>query len=393
MQSCDSKDNLERQSSGNLHLNVPMSGNLTLSVPRISAPSSPQSSPLLPRSRSSSVHTHQQVYSQHSISSRPSSQASSNSNSASPGNSMFDSMDPADEEVRHINSSAKDWAGGPHEGRSNSLSPYASPCVQLPVPLKNCSSTTSLLGPGGKEKDLKKFYSVDTEGFLAKPSWANDPRRHSIEICSTIDDEEVFELPAEEQRRPSLHGASVSPGHLSVPRKKKMSPPCIAIEPPLEAELSAPVASLTKISESSMLLRRRTPSCEISMQRDSLDLLEPPPPPPPHAEPPPKVERRRNEHLSIPQFSFDQSDLSSLSSMSDILSDSDQSNHSSFDTKLESIASTGLSKLDHNLQIQSNEGLEGSNPTLLSVSRSPLRKRGLIRMASTREEDVEDSAV
>ncbi|XP_061078951.1 voltage-dependent T-type calcium channel subunit alpha-1H-like [Conger conger] len=396
MQSCDSKDTLERQSSDSLHLKVPIPGSLILPVPRISAPSSPQASPLLPRSRSSSVHTHQQVYSQHSISSRPSSQASSNSNSPSPGTSMFDSMDPADEEVRHINSSAKDWAGDQHEARSHSLSPYASPSDQPLVPLKNCSSTTSLLGPGLKEKDLKKFYSVDTEGFLAKPSWANDPRRHSIEICPSIDDEAAFELPAEEQRRPSLHGASVSPGHLPTHRKKKMSPPCIAIEPPLEAELSAPVTSLTKISESSMLLRRRTPSCEITVQRDSMDLLEPPPPPPALAEPPTKVERRplcRNEHLSIPQFSFDQSDLSSLSSMSDILSDSDQSNHSSFDTKMEGIASTELSKLDHHLQIQPSEGLEGSNPTMLSVSRSPLRKRGLIRMASTREEDVEDSAV
>ncbi|KAJ8246072.1 hypothetical protein GJAV_G00263340 [Gymnothorax javanicus] len=387
MQSCDSKDNLERQSSDSLHLKVPVPGNLIL--PRISAPSSPQASPLLPRSRSSSVHTHQQVYSQHSISSRPSSQASSNSNSPSPGNSMFESVDPADEEVRHINSNAKDWAGGQPEARSHSLSPYACPSGQLPVSVKNCSSTTNLMGPNSKDKDLKKFYSVDTEGFLAKPSWASDSRRHSIEICPSMEDDLVFEAPAEPQRRPSLCGESASPVQLPAHRKKKMSPPCISIEPPLEAEMSGPVASLSKMSDCSMLLRRRTPSSEFSMQRDSLDLLESPaPPPPPPAEPPTKGERcplSRNEHLSIPQFSFDQSDLSSLSSMSDILSDSDQSTlSSSFDHKQESVAGTELSKLDHQ-QTHANEALEGSNPSLLSVSRSPLRKRGLIRMAKARE--------
>ncbi|KAI1896125.1 hypothetical protein AGOR_G00091590 [Albula goreensis] len=407
VQSCDSKDNLERQSSDSLHLKVPMPGTLTLPVPRISAPSSPQSSPLLaPRSRTSSVHTHRQVYSQHTIPSRPSSQASSNSNSASPGNSMFESVDPADEEVRHINCSAKEWAEGQAEARSLSLSPYAS-LSQLPNnALKNCSSATNLPGCGVKEKDLKKFYSVDTEGFLAKPSWADDPRRHSIEICPSIDDDSVFEQPADEHRRASLHGPPVSPCHLTIHRKKKMSPPCISIDPPLEAELPVSTASLTKISESSMLLRRRTPSCDSALQRDSLDLLEPtplpqpPPPVPPQspllAEPPPKPERRpgtcRNEHLSIPQFSFDQSDLSSLSSMSDILSDSDQSTHSSsFDTKPEGVAKAELSKLDH-LQVHPNEDLGGGSSTaLLSVSRSPLRKRGLIRMASTREEDADDS--
>ncbi|KAG7491953.1 hypothetical protein MATL_G00009230 [Megalops atlanticus] len=392
VQSCDSKDNLERQSSDSLHLKVPGPGNVVLPVPRISAPSSPQASPLLPpRSRTSSVHTHRQVYSQHSIPSRPTSQASSSSNSASPGNSMFDSADPADEEVRHINSSAKDWGGEHPDVRSHSLSPYTPPSAQMPPSLKNCSSATNLLGGSINEKDLKKFYSVDTEGFLAKPTWADDPRRHSIEICPSMEDHSAFEQPAEEQRRASLHSPPVSPGHLTVHRKKKMSPPCISIEPPLETELSKPSASLTKISESSMLLRRRTPSCESTLQRDSLDLLEPPPLP--IAEPPPKVERRpscRNEHLNIPQFSFDQSDLSSLSSMSDILSDSDQSTHSSFDTKIEGGANTEVSKRDH-LQICPNDGLESSNPALLSVSRSPLRKRGLIRMASTRDEDIEDS--
>ncbi|XP_066546296.1 voltage-dependent T-type calcium channel subunit alpha-1H [Amia ocellicauda] len=390
MQSSDTKDHLESQCSDSLQ------GSLALAVPLISAPSSPQRSPLLPRARTSSVHTHRQVYSQHSIPSRTSSQASSsnhsNSASASPGSSMFDSIDPADEEVRHINSSAKDW-GGPAEVRSHSLSPYTTPSIQVPVPLKNCSSTTSLAGSTTKDKDLKKFYSVDTEGFLAKPSWADDPRRHSIEICPPIDDDSAFEQPEDEQSSPPVRGPSTSPCGLTAQRKKKMSPPCISIDPALENELSAPAASLTKISENSMLLRRRTPSCESALQRDSLDLQEPQPP-----TEPPKAERRplpscRSENLSVPQFSFDQSDISSLSSMSDILSDSDQSTHSCsicFEPQPEGMAGSEQPKLDH-LSVQPNEGSGNSSQTLLSISRSPLRKRGLVRMASTRDEDTDNS--
>nr|XP_015215842.1 PREDICTED: voltage-dependent T-type calcium channel subunit alpha-1H isoform X3 [Lepisosteus oculatus]XP_015215843.1 PREDICTED: voltage-dependent T-type calcium channel subunit alpha-1H isoform X3 [Lepisosteus oculatus]XP_015215844.1 PREDICTED: voltage-dependent T-type calcium channel subunit alpha-1H isoform X3 [Lepisosteus oculatus]XP_015215845.1 PREDICTED: voltage-dependent T-type calcium channel subunit alpha-1H isoform X3 [Lepisosteus oculatus]XP_015215846.1 PREDICTED: voltage-dependent len=389
VQSSDSKDNLTAQSSDSLHLKVPGQSNLALPVPRIAAPSSPQPSPTPPRARTSSVHTHRQVYSQHSIPSRAASQTSSPINSASPESSMFGSIDPADEEVRHINSSAKDW-GGHSEVRSHSLSPYASPGSQVPGLLKNCTSATSLAGSHVKDKDLKKFYSVDTEGFLAKPSWADDPRRHSIEICPSIDgddDDSVFEQPADGPRRSSL----VSPHGLAVQRKKKMSPPCISVDPPLENELSAPAASLAKISESSMLLRRRTPSCEAALPRDSLDLMEPQPPP----EPPAKTEKRppcRNEHLSVPQFSFDQSDVSSLSSMSDILSDSDQSSQSSmcYDPKPESETGSELKTLDH-LRVRQGEDPEDKSQALISVTRSPLRKRGLVRMPSTRDKDTDDS--
>uniref|UniRef100_A0A8C9T7A2 Voltage-dependent T-type calcium channel subunit alpha-1H n=1 Tax=Scleropages formosus TaxID=113540 RepID=A0A8C9T7A2_SCLFO len=160
--------------------------------------------------------------------------------------------------------------------RSHSLSPYACPDGKVPVPLKNCSSAANLLACGLREKELKKFYSVDTKGFLAKPSWAEDTRRHSIEICPSVDDSGLdFEAPMEGRRRSSLHGQTVPPECLTVHRKKKMSPPCISVEPPLETELLTPAASRGKIPESSMLLRRRTPSFDSPLQRDSLELPDP----------------------------------------------------------------------------------------------------------------------
>uniref|UniRef100_A0A8C8EDN3 Calcium voltage-gated channel subunit alpha1 H n=1 Tax=Otus sunia TaxID=257818 RepID=A0A8C8EDN3_9STRI len=166
------------------------------------------------------------------------------------------SSDLADEEVCHINSSAKDWGGEHSDAGSRSTSPFISPAPS-PVPLKNCS-TTNLSRGSSKEKDLKKFYSIDTKGFLNKPSWADDQRRHSIEICPSISDGDCsFEDPAEEKQRSPAHIQTESEYIHGARRKKKMSPPCISIDPPMEDDGGA--ASRTKPSENSML-RRRTPS-------------------------------------------------------------------------------------------------------------------------------------
>uniref|UniRef100_A0A8C6JWX5 Voltage-dependent T-type calcium channel subunit alpha n=1 Tax=Melopsittacus undulatus TaxID=13146 RepID=A0A8C6JWX5_MELUD len=161
---------------------------------------------------------------------------------------------------------SKDWGAEHSDTGSRSTSPFISPAPS-PVPLKNCS-TSSLTGGSSKEKDSKKFYSIDTKGFLNKPSWADDQRRHSIEICPSISHGDCsLEEPAEDkQRSPArihmeseyIHGAR---------RKKKMSPPCISIDPPMEDESST--ASRTKPSENSML-RRRTPSCEFPVSGCSL---------------------------------------------------------------------------------------------------------------------------
>lgn len=259
VQSFDSKDNLERQAGIT-------TGSFKLHFPRIPGPSIPQESPLLPpRGHAPSVRTFQQPYSQHNISSRPPSLASS-SRSTSPSGSMFDSADPTDEEVRHINSTARLWAGVQAEARSHSLSPYATSGTLLPIIVKNCSSAANL----GElsVKDPKKCFGVDTEGFLAKPYGADDHRRHSIEICSSVDDG-MFGQELSEKRHVPMRGQS-----LHIPRKKKMSPPCISIEPLFETEAPASLASMKKLSESSMLLRRRTPSYDLALQRDSLDMPE-----------------------------------------------------------------------------------------------------------------------
>ncbi|NWR75399.1 CAC1H protein, partial [Centropus unirufus] len=136
---------------------------------------------------------------------------------------------------------------------------------------ENCS-TTSLAGGSGKEKDLKKFYSIDTKGFLNKPSWADDQRRHSIEICPSISDgDSRFEDPAQEKQRSPAHIQPEAEYIHGARRKKKMSPPCISIDPPMEDDGGA--ASRTKPSENSML-RRRTPSCELPAYRESSELAE-----------------------------------------------------------------------------------------------------------------------
>ncbi|XP_058233961.1 voltage-dependent T-type calcium channel subunit alpha-1H [Hemibagrus wyckioides] len=288
VQMCDSKGNPDK------HIRSTRAS-VTIPVPRISSPSSPLVSHFLPSyCHMSNVCTLQHSHHRRIIYSRPSSRASS-----SPSDSMLDSADPADEEVHHINSSARLWAGVPAEGRCHSLSPYITP---WPLPVKNCTSATNLTGYSTKDKDFK-FFSVDTRGFLDKPSCSEDHRRHSIEICSSVDNN-AFEQEVCEKRHLPIRGQS-----LHIPRKKKMSPPCISVDPPLEMELPPSLASMKKLSEST-LLRRRTPSYELALQRDSLDFLE-------HqlsSQPLIKVERQLShcgEYLSLPRFPFHKSDSGS----------------------------------------------------------------------------------
>ncbi|NXW28227.1 CAC1H protein, partial [Phaetusa simplex] len=195
-----------------------------------SLPGTPPHSPPSSPHRHPSTLTRKHTCGQHGVPSRPPSPGGSAPN---PEGSLFESSDLADEE--------------------------------------NCS-TTSLSRSSSKEKDLKKFYSIDTKGFLNKPSWADDQRRHSIEICPSISDGDCsFEDPAEEKQRSPAHIQTESEYIHGARRKKKMSPPCISIDPPMEDDGGA--ASRTKPSENSML-RRRTPSCEFPAYRESLELVE-----------------------------------------------------------------------------------------------------------------------
>ncbi|PIO27857.1 hypothetical protein AB205_0141850, partial [Aquarana catesbeiana] len=302
-QNGDSKEGLQVETLENGKLRTPSN---TLAPPLLcptplSLQGTPQSSPKPPsHHRHSSVRTRKHVYSQHSIPSRPSSCSSENTN---PEESTMESSDPADEEVSHINSSAKGWQVQSNH-RSLSVSPFISQASSPPPLLKNCNSTASLAGTSSK--DLKKFHSVDTQGFLAKPMWAEDQRRHSIQICPSIDDDgdSCFDLSIDDKHDSSILFQS-DPEYINgVRRKKKMSPPCISIDPPMEDESGT--ASRTKVSENSMMLRRRTPSCESTAYRDSLDLGDNQ-----SGEQPSKSERRnqatcRNEHLVIPGYTFDQ---------------------------------------------------------------------------------------
>ncbi|XP_056258532.1 voltage-dependent T-type calcium channel subunit alpha-1I isoform X1 [Seriola aureovittata] len=201
--------------------------------------------------------------------------------------------DPADEEVYHITSSAhhrwRDEEEGRQESRgkaarSHSLSPYTSPysldsSPPPPPPLLPSSSrsTLSLLAAGLKDRDFRKGFSVDTQGLLDKPSslavgHPEDQRRHSIEVClpqAVITGDDQFYT--QEAHRSEKGGQafpmrvqSVGGGH----RKKKMSPPCISIHPPSERE-HPQIASPPKLADCSMMLRRRTPSYDLTPHTQS----------------------------------------------------------------------------------------------------------------------------
>ncbi|XP_027468787.2 voltage-dependent T-type calcium channel subunit alpha-1H isoform X1 [Zalophus californianus] len=208
-----------------------------------------------PRSpRPSSVRTRKHTFGQRCVSGRP----------PAPGGEEAETPDPADEEVSHITSSA--------------LSPSASPAAR---------------GGGGSDPDLRRFYSVDAQGFLDQPGHADEQRRSSGEQGGGEGHPEAREAKA---RAPEAEPA------LGARRKKKMSPPCISVDPPVEDESTAraPVAE-----GSSTTLRRRTPSCEATPHRDSLEPVEGA-----GVDPATRGERRaqapcRAEHLTVPNFAFE----------------------------------------------------------------------------------------
>ncbi|XP_042683623.1 voltage-dependent T-type calcium channel subunit alpha-1H [Centrocercus urophasianus] len=314
-----------------------------------------------PRSPPTSPHRHPSLTRKHSCSQHG--VPSPTESPPRPQGCLLEPSDLADEEVRHINSSAKDW-GEHSEAGSCSTSPFVSPAAS-PVPLKNCS-TSSLATGSSKERDLKKFYSIDTKGFLTKPSWADDQRRHSIEICPSVRDGDCgFEERAEEKPRSPAHIQPESEYIHGARRKKKMSPPCISIDPPMEDDGGA--ASRTKPSENSML-RRRTPSCEFPAYREPLEPAEAQP-----GEPGCKAERRA-QHLAIPGFSFEQSDGGgSLSSLSDLL---------------DSGRSTPDCELRKPEPLKTQRSNAEKSKELLSVAKSPVRMQDLVTVAT--EEDIDE---
>ncbi|XP_048188579.1 voltage-dependent T-type calcium channel subunit alpha-1H isoform X2 [Perognathus longimembris pacificus] len=230
---------------------------VTLGDPLQSPPHSP---------RPASVRTRKHTFGQRCISSRP----------PTPGGEEAEVADLADEEVSHITSSAQPWpAAGPH-------SPAASPVAH---------------GAAGSGQDLRRFCSMDAQGFLNKPGRADTQRWPSMELGigdSHLDPGEV------RGRAPELEPA------LGARRKKKMSPPCISVDPPTEDEGSTrPPAA----EGGSTTLRRRTPSCEAHR-----DCPEPAEGLGTGGDPAAKGERRaqvscRAEHLTVPSFAFEPLDV------------------------------------------------------------------------------------
>nr|XP_028697145.1 voltage-dependent T-type calcium channel subunit alpha-1H isoform X4 [Macaca mulatta] len=252
-------DSLEGQIDGPRDTLDPVeTGEKTLVRP-VSQGGSLQSPPRSPRPASTRTRKH--TFGQRCVSSR----------TAAPGGEEAEASDPADEEVSHITSSARPW-----QPAAEPQGPEASPVAS-------------------GERDLRRLYSVDAQGFLDKPGRADEQWRPSAELGSG------------EPGEAKAWGPEAEPA-LGARRKKKMSPPCISVEPPAEDEGSArPPAA----EGGSTTLRRRTPSCEATPHRDS---LEPTEGSGTGGDPAAKGERWgqascRAEHLTVPSFAFEPLDL------------------------------------------------------------------------------------
>ncbi|XP_022598085.1 voltage-dependent T-type calcium channel subunit alpha-1G-like [Seriola dumerili] len=139
-------------------------------------------------------------------------------------------------------------------------------------------------------RQLKKFHSADMQGrgaLLPRPSsWLDDPRRHSVEVCSSVESSPQRSTTSTSSgfvsRADSLQIHSQTPTQTSLPsprRKKKMSPPCISVDPPdgLEPQsgLYPGLGGLgglgmpPPLPSQDTCLRRRAPSSD---SKDSFDL-------------------------------------------------------------------------------------------------------------------------
>lgn len=94
-------------------------------------------------------------------------------------------------------------------------------------------------------RQLKRFHSADTQdrsALLPRPrpySWLDDLRRHSVEVCSSVESSPQRSTASTSSgfvsQADSLQIHSQTPTQTSMPsprRKKKMSPPCISVDPP-----------------------------------------------------------------------------------------------------------------------------------------------------------------
>ncbi|XP_074745061.1 voltage-dependent T-type calcium channel subunit alpha-1G isoform X11 [Strix uralensis] len=276
--SLDSKENLHTEVSELSDPNVP-------AVPKeeSSVALTPSEAQELAAWSRASVHTQQLSHNQYNISKQaPASCACADSYQETPGDSM-------DQEVSEINSSSE-----PFTSETCTASSACSE-VQPLTPKRNIGNTGNVT-----LKDLKKYHSVDTQGLLKKPpSWLDDQRRHSIEICSM-------------ENSPQHHSTSSSSGFISqvvsemeglqgTRQKKKLSPPCISIDPPDGQSLLPRGPHSISPASGDICLRRRAPSCE---SKDSMDIGDSLLPDSMSTSPTPK-----KDLLTLPSFSFDQTEM------------------------------------------------------------------------------------
>ncbi|NXY73755.1 CAC1G protein, partial [Glareola pratincola] len=276
--SLDSKENLHTEVSELSDPNVP-------AVPKEESPVAltPSEAQELAAWSRASVHTQQHSHNQYNISKQaPASCACADSYQETPGDSM-------DQEVSEINSSSE-----PFTSETCTASSACSEVEPL-TPKRSIGNTGNVT-----LKDLKKYHSVDTQGLLKKPpSWLDDQRRHSIEICSM-------------ENSPQHHSTSSSSGFISqvvsemeglqgTRQKKKLSPPCISIDPPDGQSLLPRGPHSISPASGDICLRRRAPSCE---SKDSMDIGDSLLPDSMSTSPTPK-----KDLLTLPSFSFDQTEM------------------------------------------------------------------------------------
>uniref|UniRef100_A0A4W6CRD9 Voltage-dependent T-type calcium channel subunit alpha n=1 Tax=Lates calcarifer TaxID=8187 RepID=A0A4W6CRD9_LATCA len=137
-------------------------------------------------------------------------------------------------------------------------------------------------------RQLKRFHSADTQGrstLLPRPrpsSWLDDPRRHSVEVCPSVESSPQRSTTSTSSGFVSQADSLQIHTQTSLPsprRKKKMSPPCISVDPPdgLEPQsgLYPGLGGLGGLGMPPPLpsrdtcLRRRAPSSD---SKDSFDL-------------------------------------------------------------------------------------------------------------------------
>lgn len=286
--------------------------------------------------RPASVRTRKHTFGQRCISNRP----------PAPGGEEAEAADPADEEVSHITSSAHPW-----------------PATEPPSPEASPTASPAAKGAVGSGRDPHRFCSVDAQSFLDKPGRADAQRWPSVELDSG---DSHLESGEGRGRASELEPA------LGARRKKKMSPPCISIDPPAEDEGSSrPPAA----EGGNTTLRRRTPSCEAALHRDCPESTEGPGT---GGDPVAKGERWgqascRAEHLTVPNFAFEPLDM--VGPGGDSFLDSDQSV-----TPEPRVSSSGavVPLVHHETEpsVPSGDPPEKGQGLYLTVPQTPLKKPG-----------------